>query len=349
MQYVLLGQTGMKVSKLCLGTGPFGVAPQENEAVELVHAALDRGINFFDTANSYGNFTRHNRPDLPGAPDAAERKSAQEILGKALKGRRDQAVISTKVREQVGPGINDYGLSRRHMMQQVEASLRALQTDYIDVYHMHGPDFETPIEQTMRTFDDLVRQGKIRYFAFSNFSAWQMVRGIEACRRMGLDLPIVHQIGYNLAMRDVERDVVPALEHYGLSLTAYFPLCAGLLAGPEVRQRPVFGITRFVEDKSQPVPIPPAHMATAEGLEALAAEWGHTPAQVALAWLVSKPTVAAAITGAETIAELDANLPAADLVLDDAQMAALDALNPPMPSWEAMYGPSQPAPLPPRR
>jgi aryl-alcohol dehydrogenase-like predicted oxidoreductase len=313
-----------------------------DDAISLVHRALDLGLNMFDTANSYGNFTRHDRP---GAPPATERDSSETILGNALRGRRHEAVVCTKVREVVGPGINDYGLSRRHIMQQIEKSLRALQTDYIDVYYLHGPDPETPLEQTMRALDDLVRQGKIRYAGFSNFSAWQMTLGLGICDRLDLSRPVVHQIGYNVVMRGREQDVIPASRYFGLGITCFFPLNGGLLAGRQSRERPIGGLTRFVEDKSKPIPVPEDQMRGALQLEALAADWGHEPAHVALAWLFSRRGIAAAIIGPETIEELEASLKSTEVKLDAAQLAQLDALCPPPPSWEDWYGTSQPAEL----
>lgn len=342
MLYKALSGTGMRVSRLCLGTGAFGVAPLADNVDRLVHGALDLGVNMFDTANSYGNFARMDRP---GAPAAAERQSAEVLLGKALKGRRDRAIICTKVREVVGSGINDYGLSRRHILQQVEKSLKALSTDYIDIYHTHGPDQETSIEETLRTLDDLVRQGKIRYFALSNYPAWEMTHAIDLCDRLGLNRPVAHQRGYNLVLRDIEQDVIPACRHFNLDLTAFFPLNGGLLAGAAARARPISGITRFVADKSRPVPVPEAQARAAEQLDRLAETWGLKPAHVALAWLFSKPFLATAIVGPETLAELEDSAAAADIKLDEQQIAALDALCPPVPSWDMLYRMSQPAPL----
>jgi aryl-alcohol dehydrogenase-like predicted oxidoreductase len=334
MRYTLLGRTGMRVSRICLGTGPFGVAPLEEDAIRLVHHALDIGVNFIDTANSYGNFTRLDRA---GAPSASERSSAEVIVGRALRGRRDDVVLATKVHEVVGTGVLDVGLSRRHMVQQVERSLRALQTDYIDLYHLHGPDRDTPIEQTLKTMDDLVRQGKVRYFGLSNFSAWRTADTIGTARLLGCELPVVHQIGYNLVQRNAEQDVIPACEHYGLSVSTYGSLNGGLLAGTHVLQRPIVGLQRFREDKSKPVPFAEAEVEAATKLEGLASEWGHAPAHLALAWLMSRKVHATAIIGPETIAELDASAPAADLDLDAAQLAQLDALLPPAQTFEARY------------
>jgi aryl-alcohol dehydrogenase-like predicted oxidoreductase len=340
--YKVLGNSGIRVSRLCLGTGAFGVAPLAPECTALVHRALDLGINVFDTANSYGNFERMDRP---GAPAAAARESSETLLGTALKGRRDQAVVCTKVREAVGPGVNDYGLSRRHMMQQVERSLRALQTDYIDVYYAHGPDAETPLEETMRTLDDLVRQGKIRYFGLSNFAAWRMTHAIGLCDRLGLNRPIVHQIGYNLVLRGAEEEVIPACRHFGLVIAAFLPLNGGVLAGADVRSRPIIGVTRFVKDKSKPVPVPEEQLAAAKRLEELAEKWGRSPAHIALAWLFARPVVAAAIIGPESKRELESSVRAIEIQLDTEQLQMLDALCPPRQTWEALYASAQPAPL----
>jgi aryl-alcohol dehydrogenase-like predicted oxidoreductase len=340
--YKVLGTTGVRVSRLCVGTGAFGVAPLAPDCVSLVHRALDLGINMFDTANSYGNFERMDRP---GAPPAAERESSEVILGKALQGRRDQAVVCTKVREAVAPGVNDYGLSRRHVMMQVERSLRALQTDHIDIYYAHGPDPETPLEETMRTLDDLVRQGKIRYFALSNFAAWRMTHAIGICDRLGLSRPAAHQTAYNLVLRGIEEEVVPACIHFGLDVVAFLPLNGGILAGSDVRKRPIIGVTRFVKDKSQPVSVPEEQLVGAQRLDELAEQWGHAPARLALAWLFSRPFLATAIIGPETVSELEDSVRAIQIKLDAAQIQMLDALCPPRRTWEALYASAQPAPL----
>lgn len=207
MQYQLLGQTGVRVSRLALGTALFGVAPLEADAAGLVRRALDLGVNFFETANSYGNQARFDRP---GRPPAEQRRSAEEILGQALAGRRHEVVLATKVMERVGPGVNDGGLSRRHIVQQAEESLRRLRTDYIDLYYAHHPDPATPLEQTLRAFDDLVRQGKVRYAGLSTFPAWQMTEALWTSDRLGLNAPVCNQASYSLATRSAERELVPA-------------------------------------------------------------------------------------------------------------------------------------------
>ena len=186
MRYSTLGSTGIKVSCIGLGTATFGVAPLADDAERLVGRALDLGINLVDTANSYGNQARFDRA---GAPPAAARASAEEIVGRALRARRRDVVLCSKVMEPVGAGPNERGLSRRHIFDQVEASLGRLGTDHLDVYYAHHPDPATPIEQTLRAFDDLVRQGKIRYAALSTYPAWQMTEALWTADRRGFAPP----------------------------------------------------------------------------------------------------------------------------------------------------------------
>ena len=175
MQYSILGSTGISVSRIALGTATFGVAPTAEHTDRLVGEALDLGINFVDTADVYGNMPVFDRP---GAPAAADREPAEQLIGRALRGRRDEVVIATKSNGIVGHGVNDRGLSRRHIIRQVETSLRRLETDYIDLYYAHDPDPHTPLEQTLAAYDDLIRQGKIRYVGLSNHPAWQVTHAL---------------------------------------------------------------------------------------------------------------------------------------------------------------------------
>ena len=220
MRYALLGPTGVKVSGICLGTATFGVAPNEHEAERVVDAALDCGINFFDTANVYGATPTFDRP---GAPPAAEREPAEQILGRALASRRGDVVIATKSGERrFDPAA---GLSRRYIIQQVEQSLRRLGTDYIDLYYAHFPDPDTPLEQTLSAYDDLVRQGKIRYVALSNYPAWQVTHALWIAddRRLAA-APVCVQVKYNLIDRAAEQELASACLHFGLSPRALRPL-----------------------------------------------------------------------------------------------------------------------------
>ncbi len=331
MKYSFLGRTGVRVSKLTLGTATFGVAPLEEHTGRLVGRALELGINFFDTANSYGNQKRFDRPEsLP----ANQRKSAEEMLGTALQGHRNEVIIASKVMEQIGFGPNDGGwtgggLSRVHIMGQVEETLRRLQTDHIDVYYMHHPDPVTPIDQTLRAFDDLIRQGKVRYCAFSTFDGWRMMEGLWLAERYGLNAPVCHQTAYNLLNRAIERDIVPASLKYGLTLNLFSPLGGGLLASPAVLERTVTGSQRwggpgFTEED----------IANARRFYDVANEAGESPAHLALAWLLSRPAVSSAIIGPETLEELETNAVAGDLELDGDLMETVDAIGrlPPRPT-----------------
>lgn len=329
MRYTLLGRTGVRVSTLCLGTAFLGIAPLEADAPRLVARAIDGGVNFLDTANSYGNQTRFDRP---GIPPAADRPSSEELVGRGVRGRRHEVVIATKVQERVGDGPNDGGpagggLTRRHIMSQCERSLRRLGTDYIDVYYAHHPDPTTPLDQTLRAFDDLVHQGKVRYPALSNYPAWELTRALWLADRLRLDPPVAMEMPYNLLDRGVERDVVPACLALGVSITAYSALAEGLLTG---RYTPAGDGAAADEPPAvrhgADHRFPESRLAAASRLVRLSAEWGYPPAHPALAWLCSRPAVAAAIVGPETESQLDALLPAADLVLSDEQLRTLDGL-----------------------
>lgn len=325
MQYAPMGRTGVQVSKIALGTATFGVAPQIGDAERIVAAALDFGINYFDCANSYGNQTRFDRP---GVPPAAERESAEEILGRALKGRRNEVIISSKVSEPVGEGVNDRGLSRLHIFNQVEQSLKRLGTDHIDLYYAHHPDPRTPIEATMRAYDDLIRQGKIRYAALSTYLGWQVVDAVFASYRIGAQAPVVNQIAYNLQHRYAEREILPACANHGLSVTVFGPLAGGLFAGAVDEGREITGNRRWggpgFNDQQA---------ALARQLAQVARDSGHTSPELALAWLLANPVVCSAIIGPETLAELQMNAGAADLTLSPEVMAAVDEVGkqPPIP------------------
>jgi aryl-alcohol dehydrogenase-like predicted oxidoreductase len=321
VRYKPLGRTGVKVSAVSLGTATFGVAPLEQDCDRLVGRALDLGINMIDMANSYGNQARFDRP---GAPAWTDRHSAEEIVGTVLKGRRDGLILCSKVMEPVGEGVNDSGLSRRHIVQQLEQSLRRLRTDHLDVYYAHHPDAATPIDETIRAFDDLVRQGKLRYYALSTYPAWQVVDALWKAERCGAHAPACLQVQYNLARRDPELDIVPICLANALSLTIFSPLAGGLFAGPSKRTEAFVGRRRWGG-----TPFTEREIALAEALEQLAQQHGHSPATLALAWLISKPTVASAIVGAEDLDQLEANAAAADLDLPTELLAALDEIGKP--------------------
>lgn len=318
MQYSILGSTGVKVSRICLGTATFGVAPTAQDANRVLGTAIDLGINFVDTADVYGNMPVFDRP---GAPVAADREPAEQILGRALRGRREKMVIATKSNGIVGLDVNDRGLSRRHIIRQVEASLRRLETDYIDLYYAHDPDPDTPLEQTLAAYDDLIRQGKIRYVGLSNHPAWQVAQALWIADDRRLNAPVAVQVKYNLLDRAAERELAPACQQFGLSIVPYAPLHGGLLADLRVLDRDVSGDQRFAG-----AGFTNAEIAVAREAERLSRAWGLAPYQASLAWLLSRPAVASAIVGAETPEELQANATAADIELEQAQLDSLTAL-----------------------
>jgi aryl-alcohol dehydrogenase-like predicted oxidoreductase len=317
MDYSVLGPTGVRVSRICLGTATFGVAPDAQEAERVVDAAIDLGINFFDTANVYGASPTFDRP---GVPPAVEREPAEQILGRALGGRRDEVVIATKSGERrFDPAA---GLSRRYIIQQVEHSLRRLGTDYIDVYYAHFPDPHTPLEQTLPVYDDLVRQGKLRYVALSNHPAWQVTHALWIAddRRLAA-APVAVQVKYNLIDRDAERELAPTCLRFGLSLVPFAPLHGGLLASPDVEGREFAGDKRFGGPG-----FTDTELEIGRAVGRLSRDWGLQPYQVSLAWLLSRPAVASVIVGAETVAEITANATAADVILEQAQLESLTGL-----------------------
>ena len=317
MKYSVLGPTGVRVSRICVGTATFGVAPRAHEADGVVEAALDLGINFFDTADVYGSTPTFDRP---GAPPASERASAEEILGRALAGHRDEVVLATKSGERRFDA--DAGLSRRYIIQQVEQSLRRLRTDRIDLYYAHVPDPNTPLEQTLAVYDDLIRQGKLRYVALSNHPAWQVTESLWiADDRRLVSAPVAAQVMYNLLDRSVERELSAACIRFGVSIVPYAPLHGGLLADLKVLDREIAGDKRYGG-----AGYSESEIAVARKLDRLAREWGLGMQQVSLAWLLSRPAVASVIVGAETVDELRANASAADLELTQEQLDAVSAL-----------------------
>ena len=318
MKYRLLGNTGVKVSTICLGTATFGVAPTAEGTDRLVAEALDLGINFVDTADVYGNTPVFDRP---GAPSAIEREPAEQLLGRALRGRRGDVILATKSNGMVGHDVNDRGLSRRHIFRQVEVSLRRLETDYIDLYYAHDPDPGTPLEETLAAYDDLIRQGKIRYFGLSNHPAWELVQALWIADDRRQRPPATAQVKYNLIDRRAESELAPACERFGVAIVPYAPLHGGLLADLRVLDRGTHGDQRFggpgfVESE----------IAIARAVDAYSREWNLEPYQLSLAWLLSRRSVASVIVGAEDSDELRANASAADLELDATQLQQLTDL-----------------------
>jgi len=326
MQYTTLGNTGLVVSRLAFGAMTFtagdrslgAVYKTDAEAADaLVGQALDAGINFFDTADAYAS------------------GQSERILGEALKSRRDEVVIATKVGFRSGSPLTQAGLSRRHILWSVDQSLKRLGTDWVDTYIVHKEDPHTPLEETLSALDAVVRSGKVRYIGFSNWSAWKVAAAMEIQKANGL-APFTHgQMHYSLLGRDVERDVIPMMQRYGLGLTVWSPLASGFLSGKYTRENlgdpdnrySGFDILPF--DKEQGFKL-------VERMRGIADHHGGTVAQVAIAWLLAKKTVTSVLLGASKPHQLEDNLGAADLVLTQAEISALDAetvASPVYPNW----------------
>jgi aryl-alcohol dehydrogenase-like predicted oxidoreductase len=328
MRYKALGKTGLFVSELCLGTMTFGgkgfweVVGRlgSKEAESLVGTALDAGVNFIDTADVY---SEGESEQLTGAALAA--------LGRP----REQVVIATKVRGRVGPGVNQVGLSRGHILSSIDGSLRRLGLDYVDLYQIHGFDPATPIEETVRALDDVVRSGKARYVGFSNLSAWQAMKAMGYAEANGLARFQSAQVYYSIAGRDIEREIAPMAQSEGVAILPWSPLAGGLLSGkfdpnktgPEGARRSSFDFPPVDRDRLPRV---------LSALREVAAASGNSVARVALGWQLTRPFVTSVIIGAKTREQLLDNLAATDLVLAPEHIRQLDdasALPNEYPGW----------------
>jgi 1-deoxyxylulose-5-phosphate synthase len=303
-----LGNTGLKVSEICLGTMTFGHQCDVPTSFAILDKAVEHGVNFIDTADVY---------PVPPAPETAGR--TEEIIGAWMEGKRDQFVLATKCRMRVGRGPNDEGLSRRHILQAVEASLRRLRTDFLDLYQAHSPDSETPLEETLRAFDDLVRQGKVRYIGCSNYPAWQVALALGMSASLHLARLDCVQPRYNLLYREIESELLPLCRDQGVGVIAYNPLAGGLLTGKHrFEGAPVEG-TRFTLGKTGDLYRQRYwHQAQFQAVEELRHFFeprNRSLVQVAIAWVLAQPGVTSAIVGATKPEQLDASLGAADVTL----------------------------------
>jgi aryl-alcohol dehydrogenase-like predicted oxidoreductase len=343
MEFRQLGRSGFKVPVLSLGTGTFGGGGEffkawgqtdVAEATRLVDVSLEAGMNMFDSADVYSG----------GA--------AEEILGQAIKGRRDQVIISTKGTFAVGKGPNDVGSSRYHLTRAVEASLRRLATDYIDLYQLHGFDALTPVEEVLGTLDDLVRAGKIRYIGCSNFSGWHLMKSLAVSEKYGLPRHVAHQAYYSLIGRDYEWELMPLALDQGVGAVVWSPLGWGRLTGKIRRGTPLPETSRLrsklAVDKGPPVDDEYLFRVV-DALEAVGREVGKTVPQVALNWLLQRPSVSNVIIGARNEEQLRQNLGAVGWNLTPAQVATLDAASASMPAypyWHQAQFDRNPPPVP---
>ncbi len=325
-----LGNSGLKVPVLCLGTGTFGGsgeffqswgATQAEEATRLVDICLEAGLNMFDSADVYSN------------------GRAEEVLGQAIRGRREQVLISTKGAFRTGPGPNDLGTSRRHLIEAVEASLRRLGTDYIDLYQLHGFDALTPVEETLATLDELVRSGKIRYIGCSNFSGWHLMKSLAVSEKYGYARYVAHQAYYSLIGRDYEWELMPLAIDQGVGAVVWSPLGWGRLTGRIRRGQPVPESGRLQNERQREAapPVTEEYLyQVVDAIEEVAQETGKTVPQVALNWLLQRPTVSTVIIGARNEEQLRQNLGAVGWNLTAEQVARLDGastVTKPYPYW----------------
>lgn len=316
MQFRRLGNSGLKVSALGLGTNAFGKRADQATSIQIIHHAMDNGINFIDTANIYAQ------------------SESERIIGLALEGKRHEVVLATKAGLVRGSGPNERGSSRYHLMQELERSLRRLKTDYVDLYQIHTFDPDTPLEETLRTLDDMVRSGKVRYIGASNYAAWELMKALGTSDRLGLNRFVSTQISYSLADRTPEQELVPLCLDQGVGIIPYFPLAGGILtgkygspggtpAGSRADTDPSFN--RFLSDDK---------ISLGKRVVQLAEEKGLTPSTLSLAWLLQQPVVSTVIVGATRVEQVAENLQSLSVFLDSNQLQELNAFSEPF-----RYGP----------
>ncbi len=321
MEFRTLGRSGLKVPVLCFGTATFGGGTEffrswgstdVEGAKNMLDMCLDKGVNFFDTADIYSD------------------GRSEDVLGQAMQGRRDKLLISTKAtfRAEKSPAEtepNNVGSSRLHLLQAIEGSLKRLRTDYIDIYHMHGFDATTPVEETLRTLDDLVTSGKVRYIAASNFSGWHLMKSLAASERHGWTRYVAHQVYYSLVGREYEWELMPLGLDQGVGALIWSPLGWGRLTGKVRRGQPLPASSRLHKTADYGPQVDQEYLyKVVDALDKVAEETGKSVPQIALNWLLSRPTVSSVIIGARDDKQLEANLAAADFKLTHAQIAKLD-------------------------
>ncbi len=331
MEYRSLGRTATKVSPLCLGCMMFGGKTTPEDSYAIIDRALDSGINFLDTANVYS------------------RGRSEEVTGEALKrnGKRHRVVLATKVHGRMNDDDpNAAGSSRRHVIEQCEASLRRLQTDYIDLYQIHRPRSDTPIDETLRALDDLIRAGKVRYIGTSTFAAWQVMESLWVSRELGLNRFVCEQPPYHILDRRIERELIPMARTYGIGIIPWSPLAGGLLTGKYTRENPSPEGARYanVADNARLAARKTDELYDViEALQPVAKQKGCTLAQLTLAWCMHQPGVTSPIIGPRTMEQLEDNLGAVKVEITDEDRKAVDDLVPPgrmvAPFYEADFGP----------
>lgn len=312
MDYRSLGRTGAKVSPLCLGTMMFGGPTSEADSARIIHKAIDSGINFIDTADMYC---------------AGE---SERVVGRALAGRRDRVVLATKGRHKTGDGPNDLGASRLHLVQALNASLKRLGTDYVDLYYVHAPDYEVPIDETLRALDDMVRQGKVHYIACSNFRAWRVCEALGTSDRLGLSRFAAVQPLYNIVNRDIEVELLPLCQEHRLGVVTYSPLARGILSG---KYKPGEAFPEGSRAARNDVRMRQAELrddslVVAEQIAEHCRAKGVVPSQFALAWCLANPIITSIILGPRTMEQFEDNYTCLNVEVTAEDEALVDRLNP---------------------
>ena len=313
MNYRSLGAAGVKLSPICLGTMMFGGQTSADESTRIMHQALDLGINFFDTADIY---------------NAGQ---SEIVVGQAIAGRREKVVLATKGRGPMGEGPNDSGASRLHMVRALEASLKRLNTDSVDIYYVHTPDYTVPIEETLRALDDMVRSGKVRYIACSNFRTWRLMEALWTSDRLNLNRFACVQPLYNIVNRDIEVELLPMCKAYGVGVVSYSPLARGILTGKYKTGEPFPAGSRAARNDKRMLQaeLREASFDVAEELRRHCDKKKVTMSQFALAWCLANPIITSVIIGPRTTEQLDDNVTCLDVTIDAADEAFVNSLVPP--------------------
>jgi aryl-alcohol dehydrogenase-like predicted oxidoreductase len=311
MQMRRLGNSGLHVSVLGLGTNAFGGRADQETSTKIIHHALDKGINFIDTANIY------------------TKSESERIIGLALEGKRQDVILTTKAGLPKGEGQNERGSSRGHLQRELEGSLKRLKTDYVDLYQIHTFDPYTPLEETLRTLDDMVRSGKVRYIGASNYAAWELMKALGISQQLGLNRYISYQTSYSLADRTPEKELVPLCVDQGVGIIPYYPLAGGILTGKYHSKEDAPAGSRAETDPNFTRFLNNERIELGQNVSKIAANLGCSSSVLSLSWLIHRPIVSTVIVGATRVEQLEENLQSASLELDLEVRNELDSISDP--------------------
>lgn len=311
MEYRRLGKSGLLISAVGLGTNAFGKRCSKEASISIIHKALDHGINFIDTANIYAS------------------SQSEKFIGKALKGRRNEAILATKAGLPTGVGPYDRGSSRLHLMSELDKSLKRLQTDYIDLYQIHTFDPHTPLEETMRTLEMMIQSGKVRYIGCSNYRAWELMKSFQISEKLNLNSYVSHQASYSLLDRTIEQELIPCAIDQHIGIITYFPLAGGILTGKYTTSKTAPEGSRLQTDANFSRFLTSDRIAFAKKVVKLAKQYKTTPEVLAMSWLLNKQQVSSVIAGATSPEQLDSHIAASQFIMDDELFEQLDTLSSP--------------------